>query len=147
MKLILQRVNSASVEVNKKIIGKINKGITIFLGISKDYNEKKLDWMINKILKLKLWGDETSPNFKKNIEQIKGEILIISQFTLHGTVTSGTKPNFNNSMPGNQAKEIYKLFIKKLGEKTNLKIQTGKFGEYMKITQENDGPITIILKK
>jgi D-tyrosyl-tRNA(Tyr) deacylase len=149
MKLVIQRVNSASVTVNEHIIGQIDKGMLILLGISKDYSEKKLDWMINKILTLRLWNDEENENkgFQKNIEEINGEFLIVSQFTLFGDCTQGTKPKFNNSMEAKIAKEIYNLFLERLKEKTNLNIQTGEFGAMMDVKLENSGPITIILEK
>jgi D-tyrosyl-tRNA(Tyr) deacylase len=149
MKLVIQRVNSASVTVNNTTVGKINKGMLILLGISKDYNRQKLDWMINKILALRLWNDENNENkgFQKNIEEIQGEILLVSQFTLFGDCTQGTKPKFNNSMEAKMAKEIYDLFIEKLKEKTNLNIQTGQFQAIMQVESVNDGPVTIILEK
>jgi D-tyrosyl-tRNA(Tyr) deacylase len=149
MKLVIQRVNSAKVTVDNKITGKINKGILIYLGISKDYNRQKLDWMVNKLLTLRLWQDEENENkgFQKNIEQIRGEILIVSQFTLFGDCTQGTKPKFNNSMEAQMAKEIYELFLEKLKEKTRLNIQTGEFQAMMQVESVNDGPITIILEK
>lgn len=149
MKLVLQRVNNASVTVENKIVGQIDKGLLILLGVSKDYSEKKLDWMVNKILSLRLWNDTENENkgFQKNIQDINGDFLIVSQFTLFGDCTQGTKPKFNDSMPGEKAKEIYELFLKKLKEKTDLKIQTGEFGAMMDVKLENSGPITIILEK
>ena len=165
MKLVLQRVNSASVTVDNQITGQINTGLLILLGISKDYNEVKLDWMVNKILALRLWNDKDNENkgavtldgrsvpfvktkgFQKNITDINGEFLIVSQFTLFGDCTQGTKPKFNNSMNGTDAKIIYELFIKKLKEKTKLKVATGVFGAMMDVKLENSGPITIILEK
>lgn len=147
MKLVIQRVTSASVEVNSKTIGQINQGLLIFLGISKNYDEKKLDWMINKLLTLRLWSDKENKGFQKNVQEICGEILVVSQFTLFGDCTSGTKPKFNESMPSEKAKQIYDLFIKKLKDKTSLKIQTGEFQAMMDVKLENNGPITIILEK
>jgi D-tyrosyl-tRNA(Tyr) deacylase len=146
MKLVIQRVNSASVTVDNKVTGQINKGMLILLGISKDYTEQKLDWMINKILTLRIWH-ENEKGFQKNIVDITGELLIVSQFTLFGDCTQGTKPKFNNSMPADKAEEIYKLFLKKLKEKTKLNIQTGIFGAMMDVKLENSGPITLILEK
>lgn len=149
MKLVLQRVSTASVTVNNNVVGQINQGLLILLGISKDYNEVKLDWMVNKILALRLWNDKDNENkgFQKNITDINGEFLIVSQFTLFGDCTQGTKPKFNNSMNGIDAKIIYELFIKKLKEKTKLKVATGVFGAMMDVKLENSGPITIILEK
>lgn len=146
MKLVIQRVNTASVEVENQIIGKINQGILIFLGISKDFNKDKQDYMIRKILSLRLWGNEEK-GFQKNIEDINGEILIVSQFTLFGNCSSGTKPKFNDAMPPSEAKLIYDNFIEEIKSKTNLNIQTGVFGAKMKVNLENDGPLTFIIEK
>ena len=146
MKLVIQRVNSASVTVNKQITGQIDTGLLILLGVSKDYTEKKLDWMINKILTIKLWHTDEK-GFQKNIEEMRGDFLIVSQFTLHGDCTSGTKPNFSKSMESKKAEEIYNLFIKKLKQKTKRKVETGKFGAMMDVKLENSGPITIVLEK
>lgn len=145
MKLVIQRVNSASVKVNSEIIGQINKGLLIYLGISKQYTEDKLNWMINKIQNLRLWQSEKK-GFDLNLKQIEGEILIISQFTLYGDCNSSNKPNFNNAMEYERAEEIYNKFVCKLNQ-TGIKTETGKFGEMMEIESVNDGPVTIILEK
>lgn len=147
MKIVLQRVNSASVEVENSVIGEISKGILIFVGISKDFEVSKLDWMVNKVLSLRLWGDSDKPNFKMNIKDISGDILVVSQFTLFGDCSNGTKPCFNNSLEASKAKEIYTKFVDKLRENSKLNIQTGEFGAHMNVKLENDGPITLILEK
>ena len=163
MKIVLQRVNNASVEVENKTVGQIQKGIILFLGVSKFYKEDKLDWMIKKILNLRIWPDENDKGavtldghsvpfvkpkgFQKSISDIQGEILVISQFTLYGNCQKGTKPSFNDSQEHEKAKETYNLFLKKLKEKSKLKIQSGRFGEKMKINVENDGPVTLIIEK
>jgi D-tyrosyl-tRNA(Tyr) deacylase len=145
MKLVIQRVNNAKVEVNNSIIGQIDKGLLIFLGISKDFSQEKLDWIINKVLKLRLWSSERK-GFDLSIRDIKGEILVVSQFTLYGDCNKGTKPCFNKSADYEIAKKIYNKFISKLKE-SNLKIESGEFGSMMKVSLENDGPVTIILEK
>jgi len=147
MKIVLQRVNNAKVEVENKIVGRIQKGIILFLGISKNYTEDKLDWMINKILNLRIWPDENDKGFQKSILDIQGEILVISQFTLYGDCSRGTKPKFNGSCEYEKAEEVYDLFIEKLREKSKLKIESGTFGGMMKINSENDGPVTLIIEK
>ena len=145
MKLILQRVNSASVEINSQITSKISKGLLIYLGISKDYTDDKLDWITDKILKLRLWKSERK-GFDLSISDIKGEILVISQFTLYGDCKKGTKPNFSQSAEYETAEKIYNQFIEKLRE-PGLKIESGEFGAMMKIKSENDGPVTLILER
>lgn len=145
MKAVLQRVNSAKVEVDNKIYGKINKGILVLIGISKDFTEDKLEWMVKKILNIRLWPSEKK-GFDLSVNEIKGEILIVSQFTLHGIV-EGNKPNFKNSAEYEKAKNIYNRLIEKLKEESIIKIETGVFGANMKVSLENDGPVTIILEK
>lgn len=167
MKVVLQRVNSANVIVNDKVVGEINKGILIFLGISKDFDDKKFDWMINKILKLRLWGsekkgavthevrsvpflEEEKPHkkgFNLSVKDISGEILVISQFTLFGDCSKGTKPNFVKACDFDIAEKIYNKFISRLKEVSELKIESGEFGAKMIINTQNDGPVTIILEK
>ena len=144
MKLIIQRVNFAKVEVNNKIVGSINKGLLILVGISKNYSEKKLEWMIRKTLNLRLWASEKK-GFDLSVSDIKGEIIVISQFTLHGIV-EGNKPNFRDSAEYENAEKIYDKYIEEL-RKSNLKIEKGIFGAKMKVLLENDGPVTIILEK
>ncbi|MCK4997381.1 D-tyrosyl-tRNA(Tyr) deacylase [Candidatus Pacearchaeota archaeon] len=146
MKCVLQRVNNAKVDVDGKTVGSIDKGLLIFLGISKGYNEAKLDWMVNKILKLRLWGS-SQKGFDNSVTDISGEILVVSQFTLYADCSKGTKPSFEKSMEARRARDVYDLFIEKLKEKSELKIEQGNFGATMKVSLENDGPVTIILEK
>ena len=149
MKAVVQRVNWASVEVDGEIVGEISKGLLVFLGISREFNENKLDWMINKILKLRLWSSDEK-GFDLSVEEIeKGGILVISQFTLFGDCSKSNKPNFRNSMEFEKAEKIYDSFIEKLKRDSSKKImvETGKFGAKMEVKLENDGPVTIILEK
>jgi D-tyrosyl-tRNA(Tyr) deacylase len=146
MKVIIQRVNFAEVEVNSKIVGKINKGLLIYVGFSKYYSKEKLDFIIKKILTLKLFMDENNER-TKNIQEINGEILIISNFTLFGNVKKGKKINFNDALKPELAKKEYDYFITKIKEESNLKIETGIFGAYMKIKSEIDGPLNLVIEK
>lgn len=145
MKAVIQRVNSASVEVNEIIVGKINKGILVYLGISKDFNEEKLNWMVKKIPKIRIFNSENK-GFDLSVKDIKGEILIVSQFTLHGVIDAN-KPNFRNSCEYDIAKDIFDKFVDKIKLESGLKVETGEFGSMMKIKSENDGPVTLIVKK
>ena len=145
MRVLLQRVTSAHVKVNGKIVGKCGKGLCLFLGISNKYNESKLDWMVNKISNLRCWS-RNDWGFDLNIKDIEGEILLISQFTLHGRVHKGAKPDFSKAMKSDKAKEVYEKFIQKIKEK-GISIQTGEFGAMMEVTIVNDGPFTLWLEK
>ena len=144
MKAVIQRVNNASVKVDNKTVGKIDKGLVVLLGISKDWTEEKFEWLAKKIINLRLWGSDVK-GFDLSLNDIKGDILLVSQFTLHGVV-KGNKPNFRNSLDYETAEKIYEKFIIKLKE-SGLKIETGVFGAKMKVNLENDGPVTMIIEK
>lgn len=145
MKIVIQRVNSAKILINNEIERTVEKGIVVYFGISKDDTIDKIDYFVNKIKTLRLWGEEDK-GFQLNIEDSKGEILIVSQFTLYGDCTKGTKPKFNDAMNPEDAKEIYNIFVEKIKE-IGLKVETGEFGSHMEITQVNNGPVTLIIEK
>jgi len=141
VKAIIQRVSSGSVEVEKKIVGSINQGLVVLLGITHNDNNKDIDYMIQKILNLRIFGDENTDNFERSILDIQGELLIISQFTLAAITNKGNKPSFHKAAKPNKAKEIYDQFVQ-IFKDSSLNVQTGKFGEIMNITLTNKGPIT-----
>ena len=145
MRVLLQRVKSAYVKVNDDIVGECSKGLCLFLGISQEFDDTKLDWMVNKICNLRCWSDDDW-GFNKNIIDIKGEILVISQFTLHARVHKGSKPDFSKAMKSSDAKIVYETFVKKLKEK-GISVQTGEFGAMMEVSVVNDGPFTLWLEK
>ena len=146
MKAVIQRCLKASVEVDKKIIGDINKGFVVFLGIGKDDTDKDLDYLVRKISGLRIFEDENQ-KMNKNISQIDGEMLVISNFTLYANTTHGFRPDFINSMMPQRAEEYVNKFVEEC-RKTNCfkKINTGIFGADMKVCVENDGPVTIIIE-
>ena len=144
MRAVIQRVNSASVEVDKKIISKINQGLLIFLGIHFSDSEKDLDWLVKKIVGLRIFSDENE-KMNLSISDVDGEILIISQFTLFASTKKGNRPSFLLAAKPEKAIPLYQLFIDKMEKETSKKIATGIFGADMKILLENDGPVTIII--
>ena len=144
MKAIIQRVSSGSVEVEKKIVGYINQGLVVLLGITHNDNNKDIDYMIQKILNLRIFGDENTDNFERSILDIQGELLIISQFTLYGETKKGRRPSFINSAKSEFALEIYNKFLEKIKEE-KIKIETGIFGAKMRLNIVNEGPVTLIL--
>lgn len=149
MKLLIQRVLNAQVKVENKIFSQIKNGIIIFIGISKTDDHIKIDKLITKILKIKIFSDineNQEKKFSKNIIQANGDIMIISQFTLYGNLKKGTKPNFNSALEPQKAKILYEYFIEELRKKTNLNIQTGKFQTKMEIQYTNDGPVSFIIE-
>lgn len=143
MRAVVQRVNKSRVTVEDRVVGEINKGFNVLLGISKDDSLEDLKYIKDKIINLRVFEDE---NDKMNLSllDVKGDILAISQFTLYGDCRKGRRPNFMNSMGGEQAKKLYEEFIKLLLEE-GLKVETGEFGAHMKVEIENDGPVTILL--
>ena len=144
MRAVIQRVNSASVEVDKKIISKINQGLLIYLGIYFSEREKDLDWLVKKIVGLRIFSDENE-KMNLSISDVDGEILIISQFTLFASTKKGNRPSFLLAAKPEKAIPLYQLFIDKMEKETSKKIATGIFGADMKILLENDGPVTIII--
>ena len=146
MKLLVQRVKYASVEVDSKTIGKIDKGFLVLLGITHTDDEKIADYLVEKLLNLRIFNDEDD-KMNLSLKDVEGELLVISQFTLYAdTKKSGNRPSFSNAARPEKANELYEYFIQKCREK-GVFTQTGKFGADMKVELLNDGPVTIMLKK
>lgn len=144
MRCLIQRSLNSSVEVNNKIIGKINKGLVILVGFT-DYDETKdIDYMVNKIINLRIFDDENGV-MNRSLLDMGGELLVISQFTLYADASKGRRPSYIKALSSEKAIPLYELFIAKL-KKTNIKVETGKFGAEMKVNICNDGPITILLE-
>ena len=140
---IVQRVSSAKVSINNKKYNKINKGLLVLLGVSKDDSIKDINYLIHKITKLRIFNDNMD-KMNLSICDINGDIMVISQFTLLANVKKGMRPSFINAAEPKLAIKWYNLFIDKLSE-TNLNIKTGKFGAMMDIDLVNEGPATFIL--
>lgn len=143
MRAVVQRVSSSKVVVDNEIIGSINKGLNVLVGISKEDTTEDLQYIKDKILNLRIFEDEEG-KMNLSLLDIKGELLIISQFTLYGDCRKGRRPNFMNAEGGEKAKEAYEAFIHLL-KKNNIKVETGEFGADMKVDIQNDGPVTIII--
>ena len=143
MRAVVQRVTSSKVVVDGQIIGAINNGINVLIGISCDDNEEDLKYIRDKIINLRIFEDE---NFKmnKSLMDIGGEILVISQFTLYGDCRKGRRPNFMAALGGEEAKKLYDQFVLMIKE-CGIKVETGIFGADMKVDIQNDGPVTILL--
>ena len=144
MRAVVQRVTYSSVKVNGEIVGEINKGFNVLLGISKEDTEEDMKYIKDKIINLRVFSDE---NDKMNLSllDIQGEVLLISQFTLYGDARKGRRPNFMNALGGEEAKKFYDKFIEMMKE-TGLKVETGIFGADMKVDIKNDGPVTILIR-
>ncbi len=145
MKILVQRVLNAKVEVNKEVVGEIKGGLLLFVGFTHTDTSKEIDYMINKVLNLRIFDDENGV-MNKSILDTNGSILSISQFTLYADSSKGNRPSYINAMPGEKSIKLYDEFNTKLKEK-NIHIETGIFGADMKVSLLNDGPITIMLEK
>jgi len=143
MKLVIQRVENAEVCIEKKIHHSISKGLLVFLGIGKNDNESDIKWIIQKLMNLRLFEDENGKINYSN-KDIKGEILVISQFTLMALTKKGNRPSFIEAMPPIEAKKIYDQFLNELSI-VHSKVKSGIFGADMKIKLVNSGPFTILL--
>ena len=142
MKVVIQRSLDASVKVNGKIVGKIDKGYVVLVGFSSDDDETVLPKMAKKIINLRIFEDENN-KMNYDIKKIDGQILLISQFTLY-SILDGNRPSFKDALNYKDAKALYEKFIEEL-RKYDIKVETGIFGEDMKVSLVNDGPVTILI--
>lgn len=143
MRAVVQRVKFSKVEVDEKIIGSINKGLNVLLGVSKEDSIDDIKYLKDKILNLRIFEDEEG-KMNKSLIDVGGELLVISQFTLYGDCRKGKRPSFIEALGGEEAKKFYNEFVKECKEVLG-NVETGEFGADMKVTIENDGPVTIIL--
>lgn len=144
MRVVVQRVKSASVTVEDKIVGKIGNGLLLLVGFTKGDDTEKINYMVNKVINLRIFDDNNGV-MNINVQDIKGSILSVSQFTLYGDARKGNRPSYIDALKGEEAIKLYEEFNQKLKE--NIKTETGIFGADMKVELVNDGPITILLEK
>lgn len=144
MRAIVQRVQKAHVVVNYDIVGKINQGLLVFVGIGHHDNTEDIKWMASKIISLRIFADEEG-KMNKNIIEAGGELLLVSQFTLYASTTKGNRPSFTESAPAHIAYPLFNQFITLCESLLPKKIQTGIFGANMQVHLINDGPVTIWL--
>lgn len=145
MKLVVQRVKNAKVEVDEKTVGSINQGFLVLLGVTHTDTKAEADYLVKKLCNLRVFEDE---NGKMNLglKDVGGELLIVSQFTLYADCSQGNRPSFINAAKPDVANELYEYFCEKCREQ-NIKVEKGIFGADMKVSLLNDGPVTIILEK
>lgn len=148
MRVVVQRVKSSQVEVNGQIVGKIGQGLNLLIGIAATDTEVELDWMARKCLQLRLFPDRTksSDRWEKSVQDIGGELLAVSQFTLYGDCRKGRRPSFDTAAPPERAQKLYEEFVAKLRQ-SGLRVETGCFGAMMQVSIDNDGPVTLLLER
>lgn len=144
MKIILQRVNSAKMFVNDKFMSEIKKGIVAYIGITHEDGLKEIEYCIDKLIHLRIFDDENG-KLNLSLEDINGELLVVSNFTIYGNTKKGRRPSYINSASAEKAKEVYDIFLLKLSEK-GINYQTGQFQQYMRIISESDGPVNLIIE-
>ena len=145
MKFIVQRVNKSQVEVEEKIVGKIDKGFMVLIGITHNDTKEIADFLVRKLINLRVFEDENG-KMNLSLKDVQGSLLLISQFTLYADCTSGNRPSFINAAKPELANELYEYIIEEC-KKQIPNVQTGIFGADMQVSLVNDGPVTIILEK
>ncbi|HEY9619662.1 MAG TPA: D-aminoacyl-tRNA deacylase [Crinalium sp.] len=146
MRVVVQRVTSSQVSVNHEVIGKIGRGLNLLVGIATTDTEAELAWMARKCLELRLFPNSETGRFDQSVQDINGDLLVVSQFTLYGDTRKGRRPSFEQAAAPDRAEQLYDLFVTKLRQ-GGLRVETGKFGAMMQVSIENDGPVTLILER
>ena len=144
MRVVVQRVSHSNVKVAGEVIGKINEGLMVLVSFVDEDNDTDLDWMTKKIVNLRIFNDDEG-KMNRSVQDVGGDILLISQFTLHGSTKKGNRPSFIKAAKLDFANVMYERFIKVLEQSLGKEIQTGEFGGDMKVSLVNDGPTTIII--
>ena len=144
MRAVIQRVSQSNVKVSGEVIGEIKGGLMVLVSFVDEDNDTDLEWMTKKIVNLRIFNDDEG-KMNRSIQDVDGDILLISQFTLHGSTKKGNRPSFIKAAKPDTANVMYEKFIKILEQSLGKKIQTGEFGGDMKVSLVNDGPTTIII--
>lgn len=145
MKAVIQRVTSASVAVDGSIVGRINQGIMILLGVEKGDAEAQADWLVEKICGVRMFSDEAG-KMNLSVQDIGGSLLVVSQFTLAGNCAKGKRPSFDTAARADEGKRLYEYFVA-AARRTGIPVETGIFQADMQVALVNDGPVTFILEK
>jgi len=144
MRAVIQRVASANVKTGDGISGEIGPGLLVLLGIARDDAPAECAWLAQKIVKLRIFPDADG-QMNRDVSEMDGEILVVSQFTLHASVRKGTRPSFNDAARPELAMPLYEEFILQLQTALGRRVQTGRFGAMMKVALVNDGPVTLVI--
>jgi D-tyrosyl-tRNA(Tyr) deacylase len=143
VKVLLQRVTGASVSVGGELVGRTDQGLVVFVGVANGDTEKDVQYLVQKIVGLRIFADETG-KFNLSVLDTKGELLLVSQFTLLADTRKGRRPSFIGAAPPAEAEALFEQFVEQ-ARATGLKVETGRFQQYMQVEIHNDGPVTIML--
>lgn len=146
MKLVVQRVKNANVVVENQTIGEIGQGFMVLLGVAPTDTKEIADFLVQKLIHLRVFEDENE-KMNLSIQDIDGELLIVSQFTLYANCNHGNRPSFTEAAKPDLANELYEYFVEQCQKENIKKVATGEFGADMQVSLQNDGPVTIILEK
>jgi D-tyrosyl-tRNA(Tyr) deacylase len=144
MKAVIQRVSQASVKINNEIVAQIQKGLLVLIGIEEADNQEDIYWLTAKIANLRIFGDENNV-MNLSLKDSDGEIIVVSQFTLHAATKKGNRPSYIKAAKPDIAIPVYESFVKHMETELGKKVQTGQFGAAMKVSLVNEGPVTIII--
>jgi D-aminoacyl-tRNA deacylase len=144
MRILIQRVSHSDVSIRGKIKSKISKGLLILLGIEAADNQDDIDWLIRKIVNIRLFNDEKGV-MNLSVRDIKGELMVVSQFTLHASTRKGNRPSYIRAAKPETAIPLYNMFVARLEKELGMPVKTGEFGAMMEINLINDGPVTIFI--
>lgn len=146
MRIVVQRVSEASVTVNNSVTGRIKRGLLLLVGIHADDTEEEADWCCRKISKLRIFED-SEQKMNLSLEDVKGSLLVVSQFTLYGNIKKGTRPSFIEAARPEKAEPLYEYIVNQFRNRHNLHVETGEFGAMMDVKLVNDGPVTLVVEK
>ena len=144
MRIVIQRVSEASVEIEQNIVAQIQQGLLVLVGIEEEDTSEDGNWLVSKIVNLRIFPDENEV-MNLSVKDIDGEIIVVSQFTLHAATKKGNRPSYIKAAKPDIAIPMYEKFVQQLDVELGKKIQTGQFGADMKVALVNDGPVTIII--
>ena len=144
MKVVLQRVKEASVTVNNQVVAQIDQGLLILVGIVEEDTQEDINWLVNKALNCRIFSDENDV-MNKSVKDCNGDVIVVSQFTLHASTKKGNRPSYIKAAKPDVAIPLYESFVKTCEADLQKPIQTGQFGADMKVALVNDGPVTIII--
>jgi len=143
VKALLQRVTEASVSVGGEVVGRIGRGLVVFVGVASDDSPKDVEYLVQKTVNLRIFSDEAG-RFNLSALDIEGELLLVSQFTLLADTRKGRRPSFVEAAPPAQAEQLFEQFVEQ-SRATGLRVETGRFQQYMQVEIHNDGPVTVLL--